>query len=195
MHPYQAYWHSSQFASLFYLTFPHLRKFSIGAAIFTIVDAHYPRFIAFFCAHPLLEEVYFPGDPIYWHAISSKAFSNVRKIAITGNLLTNLPYKVLDQLQELELLTQLTVLGHLQLMGQALRMVNGVRKLKLNVLFTEQWLSGSLVQWILPALPALEELEVFSPFQYYYAGVTPFSIVGTFPALHLMTFPSYDMSC
>jgi hypothetical protein len=189
MHPYQAYWHSSQFESLFSLTFPHLRKFSIDAAIFTILDAHYPRFVAFFCAHPLLEEVHFPGDPIYWQAFPSKAFSNVSKIAVTGNLLANLPYKVLDQLRELELLTQLTVFGQLQAMGKALGMVKGVRKLKLNVQLTEQWLSGSLIQWILPALPVLEELEVFSPFQYYHAGVTPFSIVGIFPSLHLMTFP------
>ena len=188
MHPCQAYWHSAPFDPIFSLTLPHLRKFSIGASIFIIGDGHYPRFLAFFCAHPLLEEIYFPG--VYSNLIlsfPSKAFSNVRTIAVARNFLIKLPYRVLDQLQELELLPQHT--DYIQDLSNALNMVKGVRRLKLSIMLTEQWLSGDFVQRILKALPGLEELEVFSPFQYY-AGVTVFSIVGSCRSFHMLAFPS-----
>jgi hypothetical protein len=199
MHPRQAYWHFSHFGSLFSLTLPHLRKLSIGSSIFTVGDTHYYRLRAFFRTHHLLEEVYFPGDPYgdFIHSFSSKAFPNVRKMAVMRNLLTNLPNKVLDQLQELELLTQRVVFNwHLQDISNALVMVKGTRRLKLNVLLTEKRESGDLVQLILGALPVLEELEIFSPFKYYLAGAAMFSIVSAFHPEYYSDLPlCYDMSC
>jgi hypothetical protein len=186
---HDGHFYPRQIDNLFSLRFPHLLKFSIASSSLVIKDTHYPHLIAFFRAHPLLQDLCFAGD-FYRHDLPSNIFPNARKLATMISHLLKFPDNALRQLEELEVLVDphsdtLHIPGQVI---QALELVKGVRRLKLSVRLEVERYSGDLIQWALRALPMLEELEVFAPF---HVGV--FSIVCALPSLYRDL--SYNISC